>query len=103
RPRAGLAGAAEADASSRRRKALACGLHVLCESTSAQSACPYSQQTAPPPCAQVRRITLIYVENVGSQFHSLRQRPERSRFSTARARPISPVVGVVLAKTSGRR
>jgi hypothetical protein len=75
--------------SSRRRKALACGLHVLCESTSAQSACPCSQQTAPPPCAQVRCITLIYVENVGSQFHSLRHRPDRSRFSGALAGPIS--------------
>ena len=29
--------------------------------------------SAPPPRAQVRCITLIYVENVGSQFLSLRQ------------------------------
>jgi hypothetical protein len=39
---------------------------------------PALQQTAPPACAQVRCIAVIYVENVGSQFLSLRHWPRIS-------------------------
>jgi hypothetical protein len=100
RPRTGIARAAEADASSRLARLSPA---VCTSSVGQQSACPCSgrpasQQTAPRPCAQVRCIRLIYVENVGSQFLS----PSASGVSTVVRCRLLPASSRAYVETSVR-